>query len=234
MRQQQISPAWRFPAGLVRLGPPVANDLPVQDIQWGPLKMSKRTQMPLYKILVSANREATYRFPRRPEALVSSWVRLGFISTDNLVLFSPLPSGRGVRGEAQLGGWPGWGVTDCDNIKNNQSDPFPGNPMRGISIRQKTANSTPVVYDPVGRTARGSMGLPRRFSMPVLCLDRKGTDMVDSGRDEQDVPRLTRGTDKRRVSGRNSAVECQLPKLNVVGSTPIARFFVCHESRPGR
>jgi hypothetical protein len=26
--------------------------------------------------------------------------------------------------------------------------------------------------------------------------------------------------------GRNSVVECQLPKLNVVGSNPIARFFV--------
>ncbi len=25
--------------------------------------------------------------------------------------------------------------------------------------------------------------------------------------------------------GRNSAVECQLPKLDVVGSNPIARFF---------
>jgi hypothetical protein len=25
--------------------------------------------------------------------------------------------------------------------------------------------------------------------------------------------------------GRNSAVECQLPKLDVVGSIPIARFF---------
>jgi hypothetical protein len=25
--------------------------------------------------------------------------------------------------------------------------------------------------------------------------------------------------------GRNSVVECQLPKLNVVGSSPIARFF---------
>ena len=25
------------------------------------------------------------------------------------------------------------------------------------------------------------------------------------------------------LSGRNSAVECQLPKLDVVGSTPIAR-----------
>ena len=30
------------------------------------------------------------------------------------------------------------------------------------------------------------------------------------------------------LSGRNSAVECQLPKLNVVGSTPIARstFYI--------
>ena len=27
--------------------------------------------------------------------------------------------------------------------------------------------------------------------------------------------------------GRNSVVECQLPKLNVVGSSPIARFFLC-------
>ena len=27
----------------------------------------------------------------------------------------------------------------------------------------------------------------------------------------------------RRVSGRNSAVECQLPKLDVAGSTPVAR-----------
>ena len=26
--------------------------------------------------------------------------------------------------------------------------------------------------------------------------------------------------------GRNSAVECQLPKLDVVGSNPIARFFL--------
>ncbi len=34
---------------------------------------------------------------------------------------------------------------------------------------------------------------------------------------------------KRRyelLCGRNSVVECQLPKLNVVGSNPIARFFV--------
>ncbi len=29
----------------------------------------------------------------------------------------------------------------------------------------------------------------------------------------------------RVVCGRNSVVECQLPKLNVVGSNPIARFF---------
>ncbi len=29
----------------------------------------------------------------------------------------------------------------------------------------------------------------------------------------------------RIVCGRNSVVECQLPKLNVVGSNPIARFF---------
>ncbi len=29
----------------------------------------------------------------------------------------------------------------------------------------------------------------------------------------------------RKICGRNSVVECQLPKLNVVGSNPIARFF---------
>ncbi len=28
------------------------------------------------------------------------------------------------------------------------------------------------------------------------------------------------------VCGRNSAVECQLPKLDVEGSSPFARFFV--------
>ena len=142
---------------------------------------------------------------------------------DGVLFLPPSPYGRGVGGEGM-----------SRNLKNNQSNPFPGNPMMGISIRQKTANSTPVVYDPVGRTACGSTGLPRRFSMPVLCLDRTGTDMVDSGRDKKDVPRLTRGTERKSVSGRNSAVECQLPKLNVVGSTPIARFFVCHESRPDR
>jgi hypothetical protein len=31
--------------------------------------------------------------------------------------------------------------------------------------------------------------------------------------------------DDRRC-GRNSVVECQLPKLDVVGSNPIARFFI--------
>jgi hypothetical protein len=29
----------------------------------------------------------------------------------------------------------------------------------------------------------------------------------------------------RKFCGRNSVVECQLPKLDVVGSNPIARFF---------
>jgi hypothetical protein len=29
---------------------------------------------------------------------------------------------------------------------------------------------------------------------------------------------------RARLSGRNSAVECKLPKLDVVGSTPIARL----------
>ncbi len=29
---------------------------------------------------------------------------------------------------------------------------------------------------------------------------------------------------KNRLRGRNSVVECQLPKLDVVGSNPIARY----------
>ncbi len=34
------------------------------------------------------------------------------------------------------------------------------------------------------------------------------------------------GNEDTGFCGRNSAVECQLPKLDVVGSNPIARFFV--------
>ncbi len=36
-------------------------------------------------------------------------------------------------------------------------------------------------------------------------------------------------TERASSSGRNSAVECQLPKLDVVGSSPIARFFISVE-----
>ncbi len=32
------------------------------------------------------------------------------------------------------------------------------------------------------------------------------------------------GLEPPQVCGRNSVVECQLPKLNVVGSSPIVRF----------
>ena len=31
---------------------------------------------------------------------------------------------------------------------------------------------------------------------------------------------------RKGFCGRNSVVECQLPKLDVVGSNPIARFFL--------
>ena len=41
--------------------------------------------------------------------------------------------------------------------------------------------------------------------------------------------------ENKNLGGRNSVVECQLPKLNVVGSNPIARFFsylCCNKSFP--
>ena len=39
--------------------------------------------------------------------------------------------------------------------------------------------------------------------------------------------------DRPPLSGRNSAVECQLPKLDVTGSIPVARsiFFLTIENR---
>ena len=47
------------------------------------------------------------------------------------------------------------------------------------------------------------------------------------GKDKKVLTKDARSPKSRCVellSGRNSGVECQLPKLNVVGSNPIARF----------
>ncbi len=34
---------------------------------------------------------------------------------------------------------------------------------------------------------------------------------------------------RKYLCGRNSVAECQLPKLDVGGSNPLARFFFCHK-----
>jgi hypothetical protein len=38
---------------------------------------------------------------------------------------------------------------------------------------------------------------------------------------------------KSFVSGRNSVVECQLPKLDVAGSSPVARSILIHSAPAG-
>src|SRR5438093_11990673 len=59
--------------------------------------------------------------------------------------------------------------------------------------------------------------LPRGFTAP---LDNNHLPVYDEPPDT-----------RRQLCGRNSAVECQLPKLDVAGSTPVARSRLTAESR---